>query len=349
MKKTLIHIIPTLENGGAENVLARLVSEFSKLGIKQIVITTQGGTSDFNYERIVSCSKVIHYKEEPKLVKAVFLQHPDATVLAWMYKAIYFSHKWKQIFNTEQQIIWNIRHSNFGPNQWRQKSLLCLFGFLSRLLKPKIIYCSYKSEEVHKKFFFTKKRSKVIVNRLAKNIDLNENFHKSEKKDYFLFVGRFNPQKGPQHLKNILRAFYKQQYTNDLWIAGNGWDINYFPSSIRPHVKLLGNRKDIYPLYQNAKLLLFTSTFGEGYPNVLVEAAAMGLPIIAFDAGDAKKILADYDHGYIVENEASFFEKLVWLMDNSPSDSDRSSAADQQRKALDFSKTLLEYKEFLNL
>ena len=346
----VIHIIPTLQNGGAENILARLVNEFSELGIHQIVITIQGSIHDFNYDRIVSSCEVIHYKGHPEEVRKVFKEHPEAKILAWMYGAIYFAHLWKMRFNTKNSIIWNIRHSNFGPSQWYQKIMLYFFGIASNVLKNKIIYCSHKSKEVHEKVFFNKQSSIVIVNRLAKK-PLDNDFNKlfENKKSYFLFVGRFNPQKGPQHLINILDVFYKQYDNTEIWIAGNGWDINYFPSSIRSHVKLLGNRKDIFKLYQNAKLLLFTSTFGEGYPNVLVEAAAMGLPIIAFDAGDAKKILADYDHGYIVENEASFFEKLVWLMDNSPSESDRSSAADQQRKALDFSKTLVEYKEFLNL
>jgi glycosyltransferase involved in cell wall biosynthesis len=347
--KTLIHIIPTLENGGAENVLARLVNEFSELGIHQIVITIQGNIHDFNYVRVVSSCEVIHFKTEPKRVKAIFKQFPNASAVAWMYKAIYFAHKWKRIFNTNQQIFWNIRHSNFGPNQWYQKSMLHLFGLGTHIFKPKIIYCSYKSKEVHEKAFFAKERSKVIVNRLAKNIHLEESPQGSKKEDYFLFVGRFNPQKGPQHLKNILSAFYQQHKTPEIWIAGNGWDMNYFPSSLRSHVKLLGNRKDIYALYQNAKALLFTSTFGEGYPNVLVEAAVMGLPIIAFDAGDAKKILANYSLGYNVENEVSFYEKLVWLVNNSPSKSKRHSAATQQREALDFSLTLNEYKAFLDL
>lgn len=347
--KTLIHIIPTLENGGAENALARLVNEFSQLEIHQIIITIQGSTLDFNYDRIVSSCEVIHFKNKPKRVETIFKEFPDASAVAWMYKAIYLTHKWKRKFNTNQQIFWNIRHSNFGPNQWYQKCMLHLFGLGTHILKPKIIYCSYKSKEVHEKAFFAKKRSKVIVNRLAKNIHLEESAQRNKKEDYFLFVGRFNPQKGPQHLRNILKAFYQQNKTPEIWIAGYGWDMNYFPSSLRSHIKLLGNRKDIYTLYQNAKALLFTSTFGEGYPNVLVEAAVMGLPIIAFDAGDAKKILANYSLGYNVENEVSFYEKLVWLVNNSPSDSERNSAAIQQRKVLDFSLTLIEYKVFIDL
>ncbi|MGC6501514.1 MAG: glycosyltransferase [Flavobacteriaceae bacterium] len=345
--KTLIHIIPTLQNGGAENVLARLVSEFSKLGINQIVITIQGGADDFNCDKIVPFCEVIHFKTESKHAKTIFKQYPNALAIAWMYKAIYFAYKWKRMGNTQQQIIWNIRHSNFGPNQWYQKGMLHLFGLASHLLKPKIIYCSYKSKEVHEKAFFTQKGSKVIVNRLAKNIHLEESMQGSKQEDYFLFVGRFNPQKGPQHLRNILNVFYQHYNTPKVWIAGHGWDINYFPPSMRSFVKILGNRKDIYALYQNAKALMFTSTYGEGYPNVLVEAAAMGLPIIAFDAGDAKKILANYSLGYNVENEASFYEKLVWLMHNSPSNKDRHNAAAQQIKALDFSLTVKEYNQFI--
>lgn len=329
-------------------MLARLVNELSKRGFKQIIISTQGNSTDFNYKRVVSFSQIIHFKLEPNRVKEVFQEYPNAKVLAWMYKGIYFSHKWKIKYGSSQQIIWNIRHSNFGWKQFYEKLMLRFFGFASHILNPKIIYCSYKSKKVHEKAFFNKNNSEVIVNRLAKNIDLTENTISNQHTPYLLFVGRFNSQKGPQHLRKILMTFHKQQEDNvEFWIAGNGWELSYFPIEIQSKIKLLGNRKDIYSLYQNAKVLLFTSTFGEGYPNVLVEAAAMGLPIIAFDAGDSKRILSNYIYGYLVENKQSFVEKLFWLLENSPTENDRLGEGIKQRKLLDFSKTVIEYENVL--
>ena len=50
--KKLIHIIPTLKSGGAENVLVRLVEEFDKLGVEQTVITLSDSKSDFYYKKV---------------------------------------------------------------------------------------------------------------------------------------------------------------------------------------------------------------------------------------------------------------------------------------------------------
>lgn len=50
--RTLIHIIPTLENGGAETVLTRLVEEFAKDGVEHFVISLHGNENDFNHAQI---------------------------------------------------------------------------------------------------------------------------------------------------------------------------------------------------------------------------------------------------------------------------------------------------------
>ena len=51
---------------------------------------------------------------------------------------------------------------------------------------------------------------------------------------------------------------------------------------------------------------LFTS-YSEGYPNVLVEAAVSGLPIIGFEAGDSKYILDRLRLGYSVSSNKNDF------------------------------------------
>ena len=59
------------------------------------------------------------------------------------------------------------------PKEYYQKILLYVFGLGTRLLNPKIIYCSHRSKEVHEKAFFSSANQSVIVNRLAKVPDLN--------------------------------------------------------------------------------------------------------------------------------------------------------------------------------
>ena len=349
-KGVLIHIIPKLANGGAENVLVRIVDEFNHEKKKQIVVTIQGSKDDFNYAKIEGKIPILNYRTSKVQVYKLFKDNPRATIIGWMYKGIFWSHRWKFLHGSKtQKIIWNIRHSDFGPNEYYQKFMLHIFGIATQLLQPKIIYCSYRSKEVHEKAFFSSRHQKVIVNRLAKLPQINPKDGSPNDKPFFLFVGRFNPQKGPEYLREIAAKLLQTYPKHELLIAGAGWSLNYFPSTIHPQLKILGRQRNIYAFYQHASVLLFTSTFGEGYPNVLVEAMAVGTPIAAFDAGDAKRILADYPYGEVLDTPDLFMSKVRKYMDVPPTSADRQKEGQKQQLYLDFSLTIEEYKDFLGI
>ncbi|WP_206242362.1 glycosyltransferase family 4 protein [Novosphingobium terrae] len=112
-----------------------------------------------------------------------------------------------------------------------------------------------------------------------------------------LFVGRFVEKKG----LSILRALARQRPDLTLLMAGDGpirpesWNL--------PNVHVLGpqNAGQLAALYRGADLLLLPSV-GEGYPLVIQEAMACGLPVIC----GAPTHLADPDasrwlHGVAVD------------------------------------------------
>ncbi len=347
--KTLIHIIPTLNNGGAETVLSRLVEEFSLGGIEQFVITLQGTLSDFHYATINKYATIVDWKTNPEGVKQIILQNRKAPIIAWMYPAIFLVHKLKFRLKTEHQIFWNIRHSSFRWNQIYQKLALFAFSFYSRLKQSKIIYCSYRAKEVHEMYFFSKKNSLVIQNRLAKKqnlFPLEVNLPDEKSEPFFLYVGRYDPIKGPKRLVQITHTFFLQNPGINLKIAGSGWTVDKIPKQIRDRVFLLGNVKNIYPLYQSAKALLFTS-HAEGYPNVLVEAVVSGTPIVGFEAGDSKLILDNYRFGYSVKTRSEFIYKLGFVLDNLISGEEKENEIVRQQKLLDFRITAQEYLRFI--
>ena len=346
--KTLIHIIPTLQNGGAETVLSRLVEEFYMSGVKQYVITLQGAPSDFHYSEISKHAKVLDWKSNPNTVDQTILKNSDAPVLAWMYSAILFSHKLKRRLKSQNPITWNIRHSSFRWNQLYQKVALFGFAVWSHIKDPKIIYCSYHSKEVHEKYFFSKKNRTVIQNRLAKKMKPLSSEFLSAEKPFLLYVGRYNPVKGPDRLIKIAQEFLKNKESYCLIIAGSGWEDAMIPQDLNGKVLLAGNVSNISELYQQAVVLLFTS-YTEGYPNVLVEASVFGTPIIGFEAGDSKLILDPYDLGYSVDTQAEFINCLDQLTNELPSKGQKIRAAQKQIKQLDFSITVTKYKEFITL
>ena len=58
-------------------------------------------------------------------------------------------------------------------------------------------------------------------------------------------------------------------------------------------VVALGVRDDISAVVQCIDLLCLTSSWGEGFPNVIGEAMATGVPCVATDIGDSALVISD--------------------------------------------------------
>jgi glycosyltransferase involved in cell wall biosynthesis len=80
--------------------------------------------------------------------------------------------------------------------------------------------------------------------------------------------------------------------------GGFGFPIFYLLSfiyllSFPSNLTALGIRHDMPTLHTAADLMLSTSIFGEGFPNVVAEAMACGVPVVATDVGDSRHIVGD--------------------------------------------------------
>ena len=343
----LFHIIPTLGNGGAETVLSRLVEELSKLGWKQYVISIDGDEKDHLYASIAKQCPVILTKKNSKQLAKLFGTFQQGYMLGWMYKGIQMAHWWKFKYQTSHKIIWNIRRSSFQTNDIKQKLALYVFGVYSQWKKPSIIYCAYQAQKVHKNFGFFSKNATVIQNRLAKKINYQREVASPYHRPFVLYVGRYNRAKGPDRLLKLMEAFLPNHPTIDVLIAGNKWEHIRIPDTIAKQVFKIGNIADLTPYYANSKALLFTS-YTEGYPNVLVEAAVCGTPIVGFSAGDSEFILNQYAQGYTVTNESQFIATLNKIITHPINDSKRVKEIKKQRELLDFGKTVQEYHNFIS-
>jgi glycosyltransferase involved in cell wall biosynthesis len=65
------------------------------------------------------------------------------------------------------------------------------------------------------------------------------------------------------------------------------------------HLEIVGEQDDIRSLYRRADMLMLTSDW-EGTPNVILEAMACGLPVVATRVGDVSNIVGD-NRGFVVE------------------------------------------------
>lgn len=119
-------------------------------------------------------------------------------------------------------------------------------------------------------------------------------------------VGRLFPQKGYDRFVKMI-AHYKKHYNTNIKVAiiGNGPDEIAVAEQIEAeglseNICLLGKQSNPFKFFQEAKLFVMTSYY-EGFPNVLIEANACGLPAIAFNVpGGLDEIIEDGVNGFLV-------------------------------------------------
>ena len=132
-----------------------------------------------------------------------------------------------------------------------------------------------------------------------------------------LLMGRLTSQKRPDRFLRAIAELKKRQAGRvEAWLAGTGElreEMETYAASLgltERDVKFLGLQADAAALLREVHVLALTSDW-EGQPNVLLEAMATGLPVVATDVGGVREIVPD-GAGLIVDsaNETALWEAL---------------------------------------
>ena len=140
---------------------------------------------------------------------------------------------------------------------------------------------------------------------------------KRKREDYLVWLGRFVPEKGP-HL--AIEAAKRAQVplilagTIDRYLKAS---VAYFHEQIEPHIdnkqiKYIGpvNMKRKVSLLRRAHALLNPIEWEEPFGMVMIEAMALGCPVISFDRGAVPEIIENGKTGFIVQNLDEMVESL---------------------------------------
>ena len=126
----------------------------------------------------------------------------------------------------------------------------------------------------------------------------------SNEKFVFLTVGRLVPVKNIEMQIETMAEVVKKYPNVELWVIGEGLEKENYKLQIANHqlqnnVKLLGWQSDVEKFYKQADVLMLTS-YSEGWPLVILEAANYGLPIIMTDVGSAGELIINGESGIVV-------------------------------------------------
>lgn len=136
-------------------------------------------------------------------------------------------------------------------------------------------------------------------------------------------IGNLRLVKNQEFIINVVKRIVDNGIKNIIvLIIGEGVLYNKLQEKINnlhlnDFVKLLSREKNIVSILKCSDIFLFTS-FYEGLPNAVLEAAAVGLPIVSSDAGGTKEIVVDGKGGYIITdfNVDIYAEKITELINS---------------------------------
>jgi glycosyltransferase involved in cell wall biosynthesis len=119
-----------------------------------------------------------------------------------------------------------------------------------------------------------------------------------------LSVGRLSPEKGQLLLLETVAELRREFPGIRLAFAGIGPEEPRLRSAaaslgINDCVSFLGYVGDMPPLYAETDLVV-QSSFTEGLPNVVLEAAFLGVPIVATDVGGTAEVIEHARSGWLV-------------------------------------------------
>ncbi|CDD94091.1 glycosyltransferase group 1 family protein [Bacteroides intestinalis CAG:315] len=181
----------------------------------------------------------------------------------------------------------------------------------------------------------TKKKMKVLLNGNINGVDVThysrslevmkrvENI-KEEGTFNFVFVGRLVKDKG---INELVIAFSKLSVIYSdirLHLIGNfERELDPLREDVEKKIEeektivTWGFQSDVRPFFAASDVLVFPS-YREGFPNVVLQAGAMGLPSIVTDISGCNEIIQERVNGKIIppQNEEALYEAMKWFYEH---------------------------------
>ncbi|MEZ5680510.1 MAG: glycosyltransferase [Erythrobacter sp.] len=354
----VLHVITGLNVGGAENMLAKLIEQGGRDEPEVISLLPPGPIA----ERIEATGVKVHTLDMrrglvgpgamirlPRLVDEIA---PDL-IHGWMYHGNLAASFARRRARRSVPLVWNIRHSipDLAMESRQTRILLKISARISRGPEA-IVYNAHVSRRQHEAIGYSAERGTVIPNgfdvtRFAPNPGASEIasqlFGLAEGSLRVACIARLHPMKDQARLVRAVSAARARGRDIHLLLIGHG--LAEPPSELRQliddslpadRVTTAGARFDVADWLPGMDLLAVPSAWGEAFPNVIGEALACGVPVVATDVGDSARIVGE--NGLIVppNDTDAMTGALLKLAAMSPSERRAMGNAGRERVVCDY-------------
>lgn len=215
-------------------------------------------------------------------------------------------------------LISHIHNNNFDSRGVSVKSVAYLYA----AAKAKHIFwvsnSSYTGYCFHSLF---KKKSSVLYNTISID-DLYGRMHKDcNNYDYdIVYLGRLSPPKNPHRLLGVFKILIEKKPNIKIAVIGTGEleeEIHQLASELQlaPNVEFLGFQNNPYKILYDAKLMIMTSRW-EGTPMCVLEAMALGVPVVSTPTDGVKDVVKDGKTGYLSDDDEVLAKKCLKILED---------------------------------
>jgi glycosyltransferase involved in cell wall biosynthesis len=307
----LLIITPTLEGGGSEKFVSLLCRHINTNIFSVCLVVVNNTNPFFKIEN--PAIEIIDLKKHRVLFsllaikKAVNNFKPDIIFSTANHLNLYLA-----IFKTRfsSNIKFIAREASIVSINSRQAKMPALYNWLIkkyyRRFDMVICQSAYMQQDLVMHYRVTAEKTMVIHNATedilrTPALPVKQNDGRIYK---FITVARLSDEKGIERLINavgLLSVSFKY------YIIGEGSKRNELQQLIdtlqlQDKVFLSGEKKPPFSGLEDADLFLMGSYY-EGFPNVLLEAGAHGIPVVAFNApGGIAEIIKNNENGLLAED-----------------------------------------------
>jgi len=267
----------------------------------------------------------------------------------WLYHTDLLGLLFGKLLPDAPRIVWNVRCSNveFEHYAYSTRLVFSILSLLSRL-PDTVIANSITGKRSHIKDGYNPKKWALIPNGFDMKKFVPDSGARSQfrsdmciaETDFTIgMVARYDPMKGHtiflSAAEKLIQTFPDVRFV----LAGEGLSYQnnelqrvITSKGLKKKTLLIGRRNDIHKIYPAFDLSTLSS-FGEGFPNVLGESMACGVPCVSTAVGDAADIIADT--GIVVPPGNSDALATAWMKIISLSPEQRSEMGLRARERIE--------------
>ncbi len=291
--------VPPKKYGGTERVVFNLAEELVALGHEVDLFATGDSVTSANLIPITDLPvrSLIAFKPRDWFAKQI--------------EAVYFVNK--KLKNTRYDII----HSNMDEP----------FTLVKQFLRDPVVTTlhnpvpAYLDKAYAKQYFISISNSQRRLSpslhyaaTVYNGINIEKFKFNPKPKNYLIFLGRINPDKGIEEAIAIAKATHQKLI---IVAKVDPPDRIYFRNVIKPlingkNINYLGElaEKQKIEILSEAKALISPIQWDEPFGLVNIEAMACGVPVLTINRGSMPEIFKDAKVGYACENIAELTKKV---------------------------------------